>query len=88
MYWFERTHRWKFVFVALTIVSVILFFLGYGGGGRDMILYGFVNNPLYCIAMVVSLFSAIFCLIASLTLNALEKDITEWIRSLEANGQR
>lgn len=84
MYRLERARRGKIAFGILAFVFAVLFFFGYGAGGYEMILYGYVNEPLAAIAMVVSLFSAMICLAACLTINGLEKDIAEWLSILDA----
>ena len=83
MYKLDRVRRVKIVLGVLTLVFFALFLLGYGGGGYEIIIDGFMNEPLYSIVMVSSLFSAVVCLIGFFVVNALEKDIAEWLGILE-----
>ena len=84
MYRLERTRRMKLVFGVLALVFAVLVIVGYGYGGDELIHYGFMNEPLAAIGMVVSLVGAVVCLVAFLTVNALEKDIAEWLEILES----
>lgn len=83
MYKLDRVRRVKIVLGVLTLVFFALFLLGYGGGGYEIIIDGFMNEPLYSIVMVSSLFSAVVCLIGFFVVNELEKDIAEWLGILE-----
>lgn len=83
MYKLDRVRRVKIVLGVLTLVFFVLFLLGYGGGGYEIIIDGFMNEPLYSIVMVSSLFSAVVCLIGFFVVNALEKDIAEWLGIFE-----
>lgn len=83
MYKLERARKGKIAFGVLALVFAGLFVFGYGAGGYETILYGYMNYPIASIVMVVSLFSAVICLVAFLTMNALEKDIAEWLKILE-----
>ncbi len=83
MYKLDRVRRVKIVLGILTLVFLVLFFLGYGGGGYEIIIDGFMSEPLDSIVMVSSLFSAVVCLIGFFAVNALEKDIAEWLGILE-----
>ena len=83
MYKLERVRTVKIVLGILTLVFLALFLLGYRGGGYEIILDGFMNEPLCSIVMVSSLFSAVVCLVSFFIVNALEKDITEWLGILE-----
>lgn len=83
MYKLDRARRVKIVLGVLTLVFFALFLLGYGGGGYEIIMYGFMNEPLFSIVMVSSLFCAVVCLVGFFVVNALEKDIAEWLGILE-----
>lgn len=83
MYKLDRAHKVKIVLGVLTLVFFALFLLGYWGGGDETIIYGFINEPLCSIVMISSLFSAIVCLVGFFVVNALEKDIAEWLEILE-----
>jgi len=82
MYKMERTHKWKIVFCVLSIVFFALSVRGFMAGGYEIIQYGFMNEPLSSIVMVSSLLCAIICLLCFFTVNALEKDITEWLKMI------
>ena len=82
MYRLDRTRKVKIVFGVLTGIFFALFLLGYAGGGYELI-DGFMNEPLYAIVMVSSLFSAVVCLAGFFVVNALEKDIAEWLGILD-----
>ena len=88
MYQLERTRKWKRIFCALTVLFFFLSFLGYIAGGYELVAYGFITNaPLVCVIMVISLFSAIICLAVCLTINAIEKDIAEWLEILDTKNK-
>ena len=82
MYKLDRTRKVKIVFGVLTVIFFVLFLLGYAAGGYELI-DGFMNEPLYAIVMVSSLFSAVVCLVGFFVVNALEKDIAEWLGILD-----
>ena len=86
MYRLERAHKCKITFGVLAVVFFLCCILGYMSGGDELIQYGFMNTPLASIIMVVSLFAAIICFTACLTVNAMEKDIAEWLEILEAKA--
>ena len=83
MYQLDRARKGKIAFGVLALVFVVLFIFGYGTGGYEVMTYGYMNEPIATIIMVVSLFSAVICLVAFLTMTALEKDIAEWLKILE-----
>ena len=83
MYKLDRVRKVKIFLGVLIFVFFALFLLGYVGGGYEIIMDGFMNEPLYSIAMVCSLFSAVVCLAGFFIVNALEKDIAEWLGILE-----
>ena len=83
MYKLDRARRYKVIFGVLALVFFCMFLLGYAGGGYETIMYGFMNEPLSSIIMVSSLFCAVVCLVGALVINALEKDIAEWLKILE-----
>lgn len=83
MYKLDRVRRCKIVFGILALVFFALFLLGYCGGGDETIMYGFMNEPLFSIIMISSLFCAVVCLVGFFAVNALEKDIAEWLGILE-----
>lgn len=82
MYKLDRVRKAKILLGVLILVFFVLFLLGYGSGGYE-IIDGFMNEPLYSITMVCSLFSAIVCLAGFFIVNALEKDIAEWLGVLD-----
>ncbi|MBR4030409.1 MAG: hypothetical protein IKJ06_03330 [Clostridia bacterium] len=88
MYKLDRTRRGKIVFGVLALVFFALFFIGYRGGGYEIIMYGFMNEPLSSIVMVSSLFCAVICMVCFFVVNALEKDIVEWLKILDKNNLR
>ena len=83
MYKLDRLRKVKIALGVLILVFFALFLLGYGGGGYEIITDGFMNEPLYSITMVCSLFSAILCLVCFFIVSALEKDIAEWLGILK-----
>ena len=83
MYKLDRVHKAKIVLGVLTFVFFVLFLLGYVNGGDELITDGFINEPLYAIVMVSALFSAVVCCIGFFVVNALEKDIAEWLGILD-----
>ena len=86
MYQLDRARKCKFTFGILAFVFLILCIVGYGNGGCELIEHGFMNEPLASIVMVVSLFCAVVCAVACITIHALEKDIAEWLRILETSA--
>ena len=52
-----------------------------------IIIDGFMNEPLPSIIMVSSLFSTVVCLICFFVVNALEKDISDWLKILDKDKQ-
>lgn len=87
MYKLERVRRVKIVSGILSFVFFVLFLLGYHGGGYEIIIDGFMNEPLPSIIMVSSLFSTVVCLICFFVVNALEKDISDWLKILDKDKQ-
>lgn len=83
MYKLDRTRKMKIIFESLTVIFLVLFVRGFAGGGYEIIKYGFMNEPLASIMMVSSLFCAVICALGFFALNALEKDIAEWLEILE-----
>ena len=83
MYKLERTRIGKIIFGMLASVFGILCLWCFAAGGSDLVFYGFTNTPLASLIMVASLFAAIICLAVCLTINALEKDIAEWLKILD-----
>ncbi|MBO5019912.1 MAG: hypothetical protein J6D52_04525 [Clostridia bacterium] len=87
MYKLDRTRKHKIVFGIMAFVFFVLFVRGFMRGGAEIIIDGFMNEPLPSIVMVSSLFGSIICLICFFTLNALEKDIAEWLKIIDKNNQ-
>ena len=83
MYSLDRTRKVKVVLGVLTALFVVLFIIGFAGGGHELIFDGFMNDPLYAIVMVAAFFAAIISIVGLLIVNALEKDIVEWLRILD-----
>lgn len=83
MYRLDRTRKCKIVLGVFTIVFLVLSVCGYMGGGYEILEYGFMNEPLPSIIMVSSLFCAVICFVSFLGLNALEKDIAEWLKIID-----
>ncbi len=86
MYKLERTRKGKIVFGVLSLIFFVLFLRGYMGGGYEIIVDGYMNEPLSSIVMISSLFSAIICLVCFFVVNALEKDIVEWLKIIDKNN--
>ena len=84
MYLMDRTRIGKLVFGILAAVFAVSCVVSYAAGGNELLLYGFMNTPLAAIVMVVSLFSSVICSAIYLVINALEKDITEWLKILDS----
>lgn len=87
MYKLDRTRKCKIIFCVLAIVFFVLSIRGFVAGGYEIIQYGFMNEPLSSIVMVSSLFCTIICLLCFFTVNALEKDITEWLKMIDKNNK-
>lgn len=87
MYKLDRTRKYKIVFGILTLVFFVFLVRGFMRGGAEIIIDGFMNEPLPSIVMVSSLFSAIICLICFLVVNALEKDIAEWLEIIDRQNK-
>ena len=87
MYKLDKTRKYKIIFGVLTLVFFVLFVRGLMRGGAEIIFDGFMNEPLPSIVMVCSLFCAIVCLICCLVVNALEKDIAEWLKIIDQQNK-
>ena len=87
MYKLDRTCEYKIIFGVLTFVFFVLFVRGFMSGGAEIIFDGFMNEPLPSIVMVSSLFCGIICLICFLVVNALEKDIAEWLKIIDQKNK-
>lgn len=83
MYHFDRTKKVVIFFYILSVISFVLTILGFANGGEEMLSYGFINNPLAAILMVVSFGLFLVTLLAGLGLSALTKDIAEELKLLE-----
>ena len=88
MYKFDRVRKCKFVFCALTALFFVLSILGFGNGGYELIWGEVVFEEAPAIVMVVSLCFGIICLLTSLTINALEKDVAEWLKVVESKVKK
>ena len=87
MYRLDRTRKYKVVFGILTLVFFVLFIRGFMHGGAEIIIDDFMNEPLPSIVMVSSLFCSIICLICFFVVNALEKDIAEWLKIIDQKNK-
>ena len=83
MYRLDRTRKCRIAFCVLATVFLVLSVCGYMGGGYEILEYGFMNEPLPSIVMVSSFFCAFICFASVLGLNALEKDIAEWLKIID-----
>lgn len=85
MYKLEQTRKCKIAFGFLTFLFLVISIIGYGVGGGELLEYGFMNNKLACITMVVAFFCMVICGLATVTIHALEKDIAEWLGIVDKN---
>lgn len=83
MYHLDRTRKVKIVLGILTAIFFVLFMIGFAGGGQELIFDGYMSDPLYAIVMVGAFFAAIICLIGIIFINALEKDVAEWLKIID-----
>jgi len=83
MYTLERTCKYKTVWGILSFCFLVISIWGLCRGGEEMLQYGFINEPLPSIAMVVSFFAAIISFLIFLTLHAIHKDIAEQLKCME-----
>ena len=87
MYKLERTRKYKLIFGVLAFVFFVLFIRGFMRGGAEIIIDGFMSEPLPSIVMVSSLLCSIICLLCFLVVNALEKDISEWLKIIDQQNK-
>ena len=71
----ERTCKCKVVWGILSFCFLVISIWGYYYGGDELLQYGFMNEPLQSITMVVSFFAAVISFLVFLTLHAIQKDI-------------
>ena len=83
MYKLDRVRRVKILLGALILIFLALFLIGLVGPRYRIIFDDFMNEQLYSITKVCSLFSAVLCLVGLFIINALEEDIAEWLGILD-----
>lgn len=83
MYRMDRTRKCKVAFGISALIFFVMCILGYGFGGKDLLEYGWMNDPLAGIVMVAAFFCTVICTIAFFTVHALEKDIAEWLEIVD-----
>lgn len=84
MFNLERTKKVIIVMFCFSAVSLILSFIGFAGGGEELIRYGIMNSPGFTILMFVSLGISIVCLLTGIGLRALCKDIIDELKYLNS----
>lgn len=82
MYRLERIHKCKIVFGILSIVFLCLFAFGIAGG-YEIINFDLMSETVLAAVLVTLPICALICVIVFLILNALEKDISEWLKKLD-----
>ncbi|EPR11490.1 hypothetical protein [Ruminiclostridium papyrosolvens] len=87
MYDLERTKKTIIIMFCLSAVSLILTFIGFAGGGEELIRYGFMNNPGHTILMFVSAGVFIISILTGFGFKALFKDITEELKYIDSKKQ-
>lgn len=83
MHTLERTQKFKVIMIVFTFLFLALSVWGYMNGGYEIFKYGFMNEPLPSIVMIASFLASVILLLMSLTINALQKDITEELKILD-----
>ena len=83
MYSLDRTRKAKIFLGVLVVLFLVLSILGFAGGGRELIFDGYMNDPLFAIVMIAGFFAALISFVGLLVVNALEKDIAEWLKILD-----
>ncbi|SHO48359.1 hypothetical protein [Anaerocolumna xylanovorans] len=83
MYDLERTKKVIIIMFGLSAVSLILAFVGFAGGGEELIRYGFMNNPGHAILMFVSAGVFLISLLTGVGFRALSKDIAEVLKCID-----
>lgn len=83
MYVLERTKKVIIAMFCLSAVSLLLAFIGFAGGGEELIRYGFMNNPGHTILMFVSTGVFVISLLTGVGFKALCKDIAEELKYID-----
>ncbi len=87
MYVLERTKKVIIAMDCLSAVSIILTFIGFAGGGKELIRYSIINNNGYAILMFVSAGVFVISLLTGIGFKALCKDITEELKYIDNKKQ-
>lgn len=85
MFKLERTKKVITVMFCFSIISLLLSFIGFAGGGEELIRYGIMNNPGYTILMFVSFGIFFVSLITGIGFRALCKDTVDELKYLYEN---
>ena len=83
MYTLERTCKYKAVWGILSFCFLTVSIWGLYRGGEEILIDGFMNEPLPSITMVASFFAAIISFFIFLTLHAIQKDIAEQLKCMK-----
>ncbi len=83
MYDLERTKKTIAAMFCLSAVSLILAFVGFAGGGEELIRYGIMNNPGHTILMFTGAGTFVISLLVGIGFKSLSKDIAEVLKSME-----
>lgn len=84
MYDLERTKKTIIIMFCLSAVSLLLTFIGFAGGGGELLTEGFMNNPGFAIMMFVFAGIFIMSLLTGIGFSALSKDIAEVLKYLNS----
>ena len=88
MFSLERTKKAIIALFTLSVVSFALVFVGFAGGGEELIRFGIMNNPGFTILMFVSFGICLISLLTGIGFRALSKDIAEQLKYLNGKLQK
>ena len=83
MFDLERTKKTIIVLFGLSVISLILTFIGFAYGGEELLRDGIMNSPGPTILMFVSAGIFILSLLTGIGFKALSKDIAEQLKDLD-----
>lgn len=84
MFSLERTKKVIITMFCCSVISFMLSFLGFAGGGEELIRDGIMNNPGSTILMFVSFGMSIVFLLTGIGLRAISKDIVDELKYLNS----
>lgn len=87
MYDLDRTKKTMIAMFCISVVSLILAFIGFAGGGEELIRNGIMNNPGHTILMFVGAGMFILSFLTGIGFKALCKDIAEVLKYIDNRKQ-